>query len=46
MRSKLFDEFCHVDADDSGALDPNELKTLFHRLALDLSDSVRPASDT
>lgn len=41
VRSKLYDEFCIVDADGSGALDAGELSDLFSRLALSISDQVR-----
>lgn len=41
VRSKLYDEFCTVDADGSGALDAGELSDLFSRLALTVSDKVR-----
>ena len=40
VRSKLNDEFCIVDADGSGALDPQERSDLFARLALQVSDQV------
>jgi hypothetical protein len=40
VRSKLFDEFCKVDANDSGSLDPQEMSDLFSRLALNVSDQV------
>jgi hypothetical protein len=40
VRSRFHDEFCIVDADESGALDAQELSDLFGRLALQVSDQV------
>ena len=41
VRSKLLDEFCNVDSNGSGALDPEEMSALFSRLALHVPMRVR-----
>ena len=41
VRGKLFDEFCNVDSNGSGALDPEEMSALFSRLALHVPMRVR-----